>query len=266
MIHRKTIRHLLSWYCLVMVMMMAASNSAAETIAVESGTVLQTIDASSYTYMQVETVRDRVWVAIPAADVKTGEKVSFIQGMIMNDFYSKTLDRTFASVIFSPGLQQGPAAPSREDVPPTSNSTSTFADAVKKETASPPSVLPQTLDTPGSAGAIVPYMEIEVEKAAGENGYRVEEIFSQAESLHGSQVNVRGKVVKVNPNIMGKNWIHIQDGSGNPMQNSHDLVVTTTEMTEVDAVVLVRGTLAAKKDFGFGYSYEAIIEEASLTE
>ncbi len=265
MINRKTIHHL-AWSCLVMVMMLAAGNSTAEEITTESGTVLETIDASVYTYMHIETARDTVWVAIPATDVKTGEKVSFIHGLVMNDFYSKTLDRTFASVIFSPGLQQDAAIPPRKDMETPRNSTSTFADAVKKETEKPPSALPQALDTAGSAGAIVPFMEIEVEKAAGENGYRIEEIFSRAESLHGTEVNVRGKVVKVSPNIMGKNWIHIQDGSGNPMNNSHDLVVTTTEMTEVDAVVLVRGTLTAKKDFGFGYKYDAIIEEASLAE
>ena len=63
---------------------------------------------------------------------------------------------------------------------------------------------------------------------------------------------------------MGKNWIHLQDGSGNPMHNSHDLVVTTSETVEVDNIVTIEGTLAAEKDFGAGYKYAAIIEDAAI--
>ncbi|MEE4241540.1 MAG: DNA-binding protein, partial [Desulfopila sp.] len=262
MILQQSIRYPFFHYLFVMMLLfMAASNGVAEEISVESGTVLQTIDASPYTYLNIKTARDTVWVAIPAAEVQTGEDVSFIQGMVMNDFYSKTLDRTFDSVIFSPGLQQESAPPHPGKHNTAQNSASSFADAVKKESQQPSATMhSQAQHSAGSAGAIVPFMEVAVEKASGENGYRVEEIFSKAESLDGTEVRVRGKVVKVSPNIMGKNWIHIQDGSGDPMHNSHDLVVTSTDTAEVEAVILVQGTLAAKKDFGFGYSYEAIIE------
>ena len=61
---------------------------------------------------------------------------------------------------------------------------------------------------------------------------------------------------------MGKNWIHLQDGTGDPMHNSHDLVVTSAENVEVGNIVTLEGTLAAEKDFGAGYKYDAIIEDA----
>lgn len=237
-----------------------------DSVMTETGTVLETKDAADYTYLNVQTNEDTVWVAIPATTIKVGEEVTYRQGMVMNNFHSKTLNRTFESIIFSPGLVMGaPASPSPAEEMKT-GSTSSFAEAVSKEAEQTTSSPSQPQASGGSAGATVPYMETEVEKADGENGYTVAEIFSKADSLDGKQVRVRGKVVKVSPNIMGKNWIHIQDGTGDPMQNSHDLVITGTDMAEVDEIVVATGTMAAKKDFGFGYKYEAIIEEATLSK
>ncbi len=113
-------------------------------------------------------------------------------------------------------------------------------------------------------GAVVPMAEVQVEKAAAEGSYTVAECFEQAASLDGKNIVVRGKVMKVSPKIMGRNWVHIQDGTGNPMNNSHDLVVTTQDMPEQDSIITVSGTLHANRDFGAGYKYAAIIENASV--
>ena len=111
---------------------------------------------------------------------------------------------------------------------------------------------------------MAPFAEIKVEKAVGDNAYTVQEIFAKTTELAGKIVQVRGKVVKFNPHIMGRNWIHIQDGSGDPLQNTHDLVATSTEEAVVGDVVTVQGKLTANKDFGAGYNYAAIIEEAKI--
>jgi len=111
---------------------------------------------------------------------------------------------------------------------------------------------------------VVNYQEIKIDKVVG--GYTVSEIFSQAAELNGKTVKLRGKVVKFSPNIMGSNWLHLQDGSGDPMHNTHDLVVTTEQKAAVDDVVVVEGVMTAKKDFGAGYFYEAIIEKAVIAE
>jgi hypothetical protein len=65
---------------------------------------------------------------------------------------------------------------------------------------------------------------------------------------------------------MGKNWVHIQDGSGDPMNNTHDLVVTTASKTTPDAIIIIEGVATAKKDFGFGYKYDVLIEEAEIIQ
>ena len=97
-----------------------------------------------------------------------------------------------------------------------------------------------------------------VAKAAG--GYTVQEIFAQKAALAGKPVKVRGRVVKFSGNIMGTNWVHIQDGS------EGDLTVTTDAVVATGDVVLVAGNLTVNKDFGAGYRYDAIIEKASVTK
>lgn len=77
---------------------------------------------------------------------------------------------------------------------------------------------------------------------------------------------VKGQVVNISPNIMGKNWIHIQDGTGDAAKNTHDLVVTSAVLVERGAVVSLEGVLAADKDFGFGYRYDVIIENAVVVK
>ena len=139
-----------------------------------------------------------------------------------------------------------------------------FGDAVKAEAPPLKPEISQQQVSGGSAAATAPFAEIKVEKAAGEGAYTVQEVFAGNKELAGKIIQVRGKVVKYNPGIMGKNWIHIQDGSGDPMQNTHDLVATSAEEAVVGEVVTVQGRLAANKDFGAGYTYIAIIVEAKI--
>src|SRR3972149_1471736 len=92
---------------------------------------------------------------------------------------------------------------------------------------------------------------------------KIEEVFAKKDTLNGRKITVKGEVVKFNSGIMGKNWVHIQDGSGKPGTN--DLTATTQDSAKVGDKVIITGTLAVGKDFGAGYIYEAIIEEASMT-
>jgi len=120
--------------------------------------------------------------------------------------------------------------------------------------------------SPGSAGAVVASAEVNVHKATGPNSYSVGECFEQGKELNGKPVRVRGKVMKISRMIMGKNWLHIQDGTGNPLHNHHDLVVTTTEDPGEGKVVTIEGTLAADRDFGAGYRYDVLVEDAKIEQ
>ena len=97
-----------------------------------------------------------------------------------------------------------------------------------------------------------------------EGGVTVGAIFEQRVALSGKAVSLRGKVVKVSVAIMGKNWLHIQDGTGDAKTN--DLTVTTDAKAAVGDIVVVKGTVATDKDFGAGYKYDVIVEDAAITK
>lgn len=234
-----------------------------EKVAVQ-GKVLETIDAASYTYVNVDTGGATQWVAVPETELEVGQEVSFESGMEMKNLESKTLGRTFDSVIFSRGEMASGA-----DVPAAAEgSAGSFEDALREETAGPAAAhADMPADMPisgGSMAAIVPSSDVQVEKAAGENAYTVGELHDKRNELDNQKVLVRGKVMKVSSMIMGKNWVHIQDGTGDAGKNTHDLVVTTMAEPEKDAVVVVEGTLHADRDFGAGYRYDVIIEDAEF--
>ena len=99
--------------------------------------------------------------------------------------------------------------------------------------------------------------------AKAEGGKTVAEVFAEKDALGGKPVTVRGKVVKVNAGIMGKNWLHVRDGSG--ADGTNDLTVTTAgDLPALGATVVVTGPVTLNKDFGMGYAYDVIVEDAEV--
>jgi hypothetical protein len=99
-----------------------------------------------------------------------------------------------------------------------------------------------------------------IEKAEG--GVTVAELYASKAELAGETVKVRGKVVKLNPGIMGTNWVHVRDGSGD--EGANNLTVTTSALPALGDTVVVSGLLQVDRDFGMGYRYDLIIEEAEV--
>ncbi|HKK00777.1 MAG TPA: hypothetical protein VJ955_01300, partial [Desulfuromonadales bacterium] len=88
------------------------------------------------------------------------------------------------------------------------------------------------------------------------------QIFTDKGKLAGKQVVVRGKVVKYTQQVMGKNWLHIEDGTGKA--GAKDLTVTTTASAKLGDTVLVSGPITLNKDFGYGYKYDVIMQNAKV--
>lgn len=195
--------------------------------------VLDTMNGGGYTYVQVKTDSGVIWAAGPQAQVKVGDRVNLGDGMLMSDFHSETLDRDFEEIYFVGGIEVvggGGSAPA--------------------------------MASAHGAGGDPAAVEIgKVKKADG--GSTIAELYAGKSGLAGKQVLVRGRVVKYTANIMGHNWLHIQDGSGE--SGTNDLTVTTNGTAKIGDLVLVKGTAAVDKDFGAGYSYELIVEEATVT-
>lgn len=219
------------------------SAPAAESGESLSGKVLETMNSGGYSYVRIQKKNnDKIWVAVPESPVKVGTQMSFQPGMEMKNFESKSLKRTFDSVIFSGGVAAAQAS-------------STAGSAAKKDQA--PSL--------GSKGAATSKEEkISVTKATGPNATTVEAAYSNSAKLDKKKVVIRGKVVKVSTGIMGKNWVHIQDGTGTQAKGTHNLVCTSSETAKLGDVITVTGTLAKDRDFGSGYRYDAIVENATF--
>ena len=106
--------------------------------------------------------------------------------------------------------------------------------------------------------------DVKVPKASGPNARTVAEIVTKRIELKDKTVLVRGKVVKYTPEVMGKNWIHLRDGSGSAADNTHDVLVTTKDQARIGDVVVAKGVVHTDRDFGSGYSYKVLVEDATL--
>jgi hypothetical protein len=207
-----------------------------------SGKVVETMDAGGYTYVRLEKNEKKAWVAVPQMKVVVGSKMTFQPGQEMQNFPSKSLNRTFDSIIFSGGPAVSGTAPAGH----------------------PAASAPPQGTTGSKAQTAAQDMAVKVEKATGPSAYTVAEVYAKRPELDKKTVTVKGKVVKVSTGIMGKNWIHIQDGSGDQQQGTHNLVVTTLDMSAVGDIITITGTFAKDKDFGAGYLYKAIVEDAKV--
>jgi hypothetical protein len=214
-----------------------------------SGSVSETMDSGGYTYIYLDTGAGKKWVAMPLMQVKVGEKVELMPGIEMVNFTSRTLNRTFDTIIFSPG------PPGKAEAAEDKGMNAAHGGLSLSE-------MTASRDMGASAsGSVQP---IKVEKASGPDAYTVAEIYEKRADLNEAPVVVRGQVMKVVSGVLGKNWIHLQDGTGDASKGDHDLVVTSKDQPSVGDVVIAKGTLYKDRDFGAGYRYDAIVEEASF--
>ncbi len=204
-----------------------------------SGKVVETMNSAGYTYVCIENSGRKTWFAIAQSKKKitVGETIAFMPGGEMKNFESKTLKRKFSSIIFSDGIADPKAVKSARNEPMPSGSKDKVVKTKEK---------------------------IKIEKASGQNAYTIADIYKNIKSLDKKKVVVKGKVVKVSEGIMQKNWVHIQDGTGDAKKGSNNLVITTLDLPSVGNTVTASGTISKDKDFGMGYKYNVIMEEASV--
>ncbi len=222
-----------------------------------SGTVIEVIDADPYTYANVKTENGNIWVAVPRADIKKDIKISFNENMRVVDFESKTLGKTFDVLIFANEIQSDTPIkkikPEHPHKQPEHNQTSTKTSVVTTTS--------ETVDTNKSKTSTK-----EATPASTSEGVTtVAEVYAKKSELNEKTIKVVGKVVKVSAGIMGKNWIHIQDGTG--VEGTNDLLFTSPkDIAEVGDEVVAEGKVAIDQDLGYGYFYSVLIEESTFSK
>ena len=206
-----------------------AANPAMHEVKVED--VVQT---SNYTYLQVSENNAEFWIAVNRQEAAAGEVYYYAEALEMNNFNSKELNRTFETVFFVQGISKEPVAAAADNTMP----------------AKP--VQPNITAKEG------------ISVAPAQEGLSIGKLYADRSSYEGKKVKMKGQVTKINDGVMEKNWIHIQDGTNDA--GNFDLTVTTLDKVKMDDVVTFEGTITLKKDFGYGYFYQVIMEDAKLVK
>lgn len=192
--------------------------------------VTETLDGGNYTYIKVDESGNKYWMAIPNTTVTVGETYYYDGGMLMKDFESKELEKTFDIITFSEGIRTTESNAAIKQENPHAKSDTSEAEVIKIETP--------------------------------ENGVSLSTLFSKKESFAKKTIIVKGKVIKINNGIMDKNWVHISDGT--QFEGKKSLTVTTLEMVNIGDIVTFEGTIILDKDFGQGYIYGILLEEGKI--
>jgi hypothetical protein len=201
------------------------------------------MDSGGYTYVLIDTGEEKRWVAGRQLPVEVGDVIQSTPGMSMPDFESASLNRTFDVVYFVERLEN--------------------LSAVTMPEGHPEVPMPEGHPSIDGASEAAP---ADTKVAELKEGQNIAYVYANMDELATQQVSLRGKVVKYNDGILGWNFIHIQDGSGDAADGSNDLTVTSKEVTAVGETVVLTGTIILNKDFGAGYSFPVLMEGASITK
>ncbi len=197
--------------------------------------VVDFLDASRYTYLNVKEDDNIYWIAVPQMKVSKGDVFYYQDGVRMHNFESPEHGRVFETLLLVSAISKTP----------------THIGLVDRG----------EIDMHG--GKSEPLTEkIEVPRG----GTSLVELFDNPEKFSEKIVLIKGQCVKVNRNIMGKNWVHLQDGTSDGSGKILDLTVTTQEEIPLGAIVSLEGIIKLDRDFGAGYNYDVIMEDALIND
>ena len=188
----------------------------------------EALNTEKYTYIRVNEKGESFWIAIPKTEIEIGATYYYKGGLMKKNFPSKEYNRVFETLYLVSGVSKQPAGSAVDQA---------FSQTQSTEAIAPPK------NVKPAAGAV-----------------KIADIVGNLNKYEGKLVKVTGKCVKINPMIMGRNWVHLQDGSA----NNFDLTITTTENVTLGDIVTLEGTIAINKDFGAGYKYNVIMEGATV--
>lgn len=202
-----------------------------------AGDVRETFDVAEYTYLRLATPSGETWAAVSKTPVNLGSRVRIDGATRMENFASPTLKRTFPEIYF------GTLAKSDGSLPPGH-----------------PVIAPQSSPHAPTGVSAAPELRlVKVPRAPGPAGHTIAELYAQQGGLKDRRVRVRGQVTKVTAGVLGKNFIHLRDGS----DAEHDLVVTTQAQTQIGELITLEGSLRLNVDLGIGYKFALLLEDAS---
>lgn len=192
--------------------------------------IKEVLPTQKYVYLKVsENGGEEFWIATLKQEVKVGETIVYTGGLLKTDFKSIEHNRVFAKLYLV------------NNIAPAGHA-----------------------DHAGSDTYIEPGKEaiVNTEKIVRKGSLSIAEIVGNPSKYNGKTIQVSGKCVKVNPDIMDRNWMHLKDGS----KDDYDFVVTSDKAVPVGHNITFKGKLTLNKDFGAGYKYDLILENGVLVD
>ena len=240
----------------------AALPSAGEESNVLSGSVLETMAASQYTYLRLATANGEIWTAVPSATVAVGAQVTIENASRMVAFKSTTLKRTFDVIYFGTLAQGGAQKQAKPGFSPADALDQADEDQelppghpdIGGQTASPHGQTPTAASPAVAAVAVTP--------AVGSNARAIAQLATQQAQLVGKRVRIRGQVTKVTAGVQGRTFFHLRDGNPSDPGPATDLIVTSDATPERGQIATFEGTLRTDADVGIGFKYPILLENA----
>ena len=230
----------------IVISSLSCKNSKKLPEGVHEINVKEVIQTSSYTYLRVNEEGVEQWLAVTAMIASVGETYYYKGGIKMTDFPSKELNRTFKEILFLDELRKTADFPKKENISINPSNSISVSDS-----------------TPGSmTKKTIEKINVNIKPVKG--GITIAELYSKKTNYAGKTVKIRGQVTKFNPEIMNRNWIHIQDGT--ELAGEFDLAVTSNIQVKVGEIVTLEGKISLNKDFGYGYIYTILMEDATLVK
>ena len=198
------------------------TNGRAETHVI----IEEILQGKRYSYIKVQDDKNGAyWISTLKAEYEVGEEYFFTESIHKTNFFSTEFNRNFEDFYLVSDLQ------------PASSHNHEHGDHVDN----------QIVDMTVNAS--------EVERASST---KIKELISNSKKYAGKEVEITGKVVKVNANIMDRHWVHIKDASA----DDYDFVLTTKAVVPVGHIVTFKGRFKTNVDFGSGYRFDYILEDA----
>jgi len=200
--------------------------------------VNEVLKTSKYLYINVTENKEEFWIATRLMDITVGETYYYKGGLLKTNYENKELQRVFKKIyLISSNLVSSNHSTNSNNI-----SKSNFTP--QKQTSSPAAVSVKTT-----------YKKIEVK-----GSIKIAELVNNYKKYEGKTIQVSGTCVKINPNIMNRNWIHLKDGS----KDDFDLVITSDSFVDEGSIITIKATVSINKDFGAGYKYDLILENGTI--
>jgi len=198
----------------------------------------EVLNGSRYVFVKVREGMKSRWISTRSREVVPGQTYYYRGGLLKTNFESQEFQRNFDTIYLISSLVDANHAQNANRTGP----------AISE--AAPSTTQKENISTHGEP------------TVAPEGTISIAELVNNAGKYEGQTVQIHGTCVKVNPNIMQRNWIHVKDGT----MDDYDLVITTVQYLPEGTEFSMSATVTLKKDFGAGYYYDLILENGVLVQ